>query len=32
MAVQGQSFFQASGDGDAWVNPIWVPAASPYVT
>jgi Pro-kumamolisin, activation domain len=32
MAVQGQSFFQASGDGDAWVNSIWVPAASPYVT
>ena len=32
MAVQGQSFFQASGDGDAWVNTIWAPAASPYVT
>jgi len=32
MAAQGQSFFQASGDGDAWVNPIWVPAASPYLT
>jgi hypothetical protein len=32
MAVQGQSFFQASGDGDAWVNRIWVPAASPYIT
>ena len=32
MAIQGQSFFQASGDGDAWVNPILVPAASPYVT
>ena len=32
MAVQGQSFFMASGDGDAWVNTIWVPAASPYVT
>ncbi len=32
MAVQGQTFFQASGDGDAWVNSIWVPAASPYVT
>ena len=32
MAVQGQSFFQASGDGDAWVNPIHDPAASPYVT
>ena len=32
MAAQGQSFFQASGDGDAWVSPIWVPADSPYVT
>jgi subtilase family serine protease len=32
MATQGQSFFQASGDGDAWTNPIWVPAASPYLT
>ncbi len=32
MAAQGQSFFQASGDGDAWVNTIWIPAASPYVT
>lgn len=32
MAAQGQTFFQASGDGDAWVNGIWVPAASPYVT
>ena len=32
MAVQGQSFFQASGDGDAWTNPIWVPSASPYLT
>jgi subtilase family serine protease len=32
MAAQGQSFFQASGDGDAWVNPIWVPADSPYLT
>ena len=32
MATQGQSFFQASGDGDAWVNPIMVPADSPYVT
>lgn len=28
MASQGQSFFQASGDGDAWINPIWVPADS----
>ena len=32
MAAQGQSFFQASGDGDAWVNPIWTPADSPYAT
>jgi hypothetical protein len=32
MATQGQSFFQASGDGDAWVNPIWTPADSPYLT
>jgi mucin-19 len=32
MAAQGQSFFQASGDGDAWATPIWVPADSPYVT
>ena len=32
MAMQGQSFYQASGDGDAWVNPIWVPADSPYLT
>jgi subtilase family serine protease len=32
MATQGQSFFQASGDGDAWTNTIWVPTASPYVT
>ncbi len=32
MAVQGQSFFQASGDGNSWINQIWVPAASPYVT
>ncbi len=32
MAAQGQSYFQASGDGDAWVSQIWVPADSPYVT
>jgi hypothetical protein len=32
MAAQGQSFFQASGDGDAWTNSIWEPAESPYVT
>jgi uncharacterized repeat protein (TIGR01451 family) len=32
MAMQGQSFFQASGDGDAWITPIWVPGDSPYLT
>jgi subtilase family serine protease len=32
MATQGQSFFQASGDGDAWTNPIWEPSESPYLT
>jgi hypothetical protein len=32
MAMQGQSFFQASGDGDAWINPVWVPADSPCLT
>ena len=32
MATQGQSFYQASGDGDAWINPIWVPGDSPYLT
>jgi subtilase family serine protease len=32
MATQGQSFYQASGDGDAWYNTIWVPAASSYLT
>jgi len=32
MAAQGQSFFQASGDGDAWTNPIWEPAESSYLT
>jgi hypothetical protein len=32
MAMQGQSFFQASGDGDAWTSPIWQPSESPYVT
>ena len=31
MAAQGQSFFQASGDGDAWTSPIWEPADSPNV-
>ncbi len=32
LAMQGQSFYQASGDGDAWYNPIWVPADSAYLT
>lgn len=32
MAAQGQSFFQASGDGDAWVAPIWQPADSTNIT
>jgi subtilase family serine protease len=32
MAAEGQSFFQASGDGDAWTGPIWEPADSPYLT
>jgi len=32
MAAQGQSFFQASGDGDAWTSAIWGPAESPYLT
>jgi subtilase family serine protease len=32
MALQGQSFFQAAGDGDAYVGTIQVPADSPYVT
>jgi uncharacterized repeat protein (TIGR01451 family) len=32
MAMQGQSFFQASGDGDAWVNPIWEPGDDPDIT
>jgi hypothetical protein len=31
MATQGQSFYQASGDGDAWINPVNVPADSPYL-
>ena len=29
MAAQGQTFFQASGDGDAWVNPIWCRRTAP---
>ncbi len=43
MAAQGQSFFQASGDGDSWANNLllrtvtspdyWIwPADDPYVT
>jgi len=32
MAAQGQSFFQASGDGDAWTSVIWEPAESTNVT
>ena len=40
MAVQGQSFFQASGDGDSWVNNVLLPTVfalfwpvdDPYVT
>jgi len=35
MAAQGQSFFQASGDSDAYVgrfNPIPFPADNPYIT
>jgi subtilase family serine protease len=32
MAVQGQSFLQASGDGDAWVGNVWWPGDDLYVT
>ena len=32
MAAQGQSFFQASGDGDAWTSPIWEPSESTNIT
>jgi subtilase family serine protease len=32
MVAQGQSFFQASGDGDAWVSLIDWPADDPWVT
>jgi len=32
MAAQGQSFFEASGDGEAWTNSIWQPGESPYLT
>ena len=31
MAAQGQSFFCASGDGDAFTGPIPFPAESPFV-
>lgn len=30
--TQGQSFFQASGDGDAWVGSIKSPCDDPYIT
>jgi subtilase family serine protease len=32
MAAHGQSFFQASGDGDAYVGSIWWPGDDLYVT
>jgi len=32
MATQGQSFYQASGDGDAWITQIWVPGDSTNLT
>src|SRR5207244_1552541 len=32
FAAQGQSFFNASGDSDAYVGPISPPADDPYVT
>lgn len=32
MAGQGQSFFQASGDGGAFIYPVPWPGDSPYVT
>ena len=32
MAVQGQSFFQASGDSDSYTGDIPFPSDSPYVT
>jgi subtilase family serine protease len=32
MAVQGQTFFQASGDGDAYTRPISWPSDDLYVT
>jgi subtilase family serine protease len=32
MAAQGQSFFQASGDGDAFISAVPWPGDSPYAT
>ena len=32
MIAQGQSFFQASGDADAWCDGIWWPGDDPYLT
>jgi uncharacterized repeat protein (TIGR01451 family) len=32
FAAQGQSFFNASGDGLAWVGPIFTPCDDPYIT
>jgi uncharacterized repeat protein (TIGR01451 family) len=32
MAVQGQSFFNATGDSDAFIGPISFPSDSPHIT
>jgi hypothetical protein len=32
FAVQGQSFFQADGDTDAYSGPVWEPADDPNIT
>jgi uncharacterized repeat protein (TIGR01451 family) len=32
LAAQGQSFFNASGDYDAWVGLIYTPCDNPYIT
>ena len=32
FAAQGQSFFNASGDFDAWVGPVFPPCDNPYIT
>ena len=32
FAAQGQSFFNASGDADAWVGPVRTPSDDPYIT